>query len=353
MSVLIVGGGLSGLALAHSLEARGEDYRLIEARGRFGGRIKTERLDSGYFDMGPAWFWPGQPRIAALIDHLRLKKFDQFAAGDLVFEDENARVQRGRGFSSMEGSWRLQGGLASLIDAMSGALPDTRKRLKAEVKEIAKTEAGIAATLQTGEVFDADHVVLSMPPRVASNIAFDPALPNDTRRTLQGVPTWMAGHAKAVAVYDAPFWREDGLSGDAQSRFGPMVEVHDASPGTGGPYALFGFIGVPPQGRVNALALRRDVTEQLVRLFGPKAAEPKQLYIKDWAFDPYTATEADHAPLFAHPTYSLPANLTKLWGGHLHISGTEVAPQFGGFLEGALEAAEKTLAVLKARKAIS
>jgi monoamine oxidase len=353
MSVLIVGGGLSGLALAHALEAQGEDYHLVEARGRFGGRIKTERLDSGYFDMGPAWFWPGQPRIAALIDQLGLKEFDQFAAGDLVFEDENARVQRGRGFSSMEGSWRLQGGLASLIDVMSDALPDTHKRLKAEVKKIAKTEAGITTTLKTGEVFDADHVVLSMPPRVAANIAFDPALPNDTMRTLQGVPTWMAGHAKAVAVYDTPFWREDGLSGDAQSRFGPMVEVHDASPDTGGPYALFGFIGVPPQGRVNALALRRDVTEQLVRLFGPKAAAPKQLYIKDWAFDPYTATDADHAPLYAHPTYSMPANLTNLWGGHLHISGTEVAPQFGGFLEGALESAEKTLAVLKARKAIS
>lgn len=353
MSVLIVGGGLSGLALAHALEAQGADYHLVEARGRFGGRIKTERYGEGYFDMGPAWFWPGQPRIAALIDQLGLKKFDQFAAGDLVFEDEKARVQRGRGFSPMEGSWRLQGGLASLIDAMSDALPDPRKRLKAEVRKIAKTDAGITTTLKTGEVFDSDHVVLSMPLRVAANIAFDPALPNDTMRTLQGVPTWMAGHAKAVAVYDTPFWREDGLSGDAQSRFGPMVEVHDASPDTGGPYALFGFIGVPPQGRVNALALRRDVTEQLVRLFGPKAAAPKQLYIKDWAFDLYTATDADHAPIYAHPTYSMPANLTNLWGGHLHISGTEVAPQFGGFLEGALEAAEKTLAVLKARKAIS
>jgi monoamine oxidase len=353
MSVLIVGGGLSGLALAHALEAQGEDYHLVEARGRFGGRIKTERYGEGYFDMGPAWFWPGQPRVAALINQLGLMKCDQFATGDLVFEDEKARVQRGRGFSSMEGSWRLQGGLGALIDAVSGGLPDARKHLNAVVKTIAKTATGITTTLKTGEVFHTTYVVLSMPPRVAANITFYPELPNDTLCSLQAVPTWMAGHAKAVAVYDSPFWREDGLSGDAQSRFGPMVEIHDASPDTGGPYALFGFIGVPPQGRVNALALRRDVTEQLVRLFGPKAAAPKQLYIKDWAFDPYTATDADHAPLYAHPTYSMPANLTNLWGGHLNISGTEVAPQFGGFLEGALEAAENTRAVLKARKAIS
>ncbi|KIN67072.1 Amine oxidase [Sulfitobacter donghicola DSW-25 = KCTC 12864 = JCM 14565] len=351
--MLIIGGGLSGLGLAYALEAQGEDYHLIEARGRYGGRIKTERLGDGYFDLGPAWFWPDQPRIAALIAQLGLRKFDQFASGDMVFEDETARVQRNRGFSSMEGSWRLHGGLGALIDALSGALPETRKSLNAAVKEITKTETGITATLTTGETFHADHVVLSMPPRTAAKITFTPALPDETMRSLQSVPTWMAGHAKSVAVYDTPFWRHEGLSGDAQSRFGPMVEIHDASPDIGGPYALFGFIGVPPQGRVDGQTLRDHVTEQFVRLFGAQAANPKQLYIKDWAFDPYTATSADHAPLYAHPTYSMPANLSNLWGGQLQISGTEVAPHFGGFLEGALEAAENTLAALKAQKVIS
>lgn len=83
MKILIVGGGLSGLALAETLEAQGCDYLLVEARTRFGGRIMTHHLDDGYFDMGPAWFWPGQPRIAALIARLKLQKFDQFADGVL------------------------------------------------------------------------------------------------------------------------------------------------------------------------------------------------------------------------------------------------------------------------------
>ncbi|SMX42311.1 hypothetical protein [Octadecabacter ascidiaceicola] len=64
---------------------------------------------------------------------------------------------------------------------------------------------------------------------------------------MQEIPTWMAGQAKAVAIYNAPFWREDALSGDAMSRHVPTVEIHDESPSKGEPYALFRFIGVPPQ----------------------------------------------------------------------------------------------------------
>ena len=125
-----------------------------------------------------------------------------------------------------------------------------------------------------------------------------------------------------------------------------MVEIHDASPSTGGPFALFRFIGVPPQGRTDPNLLREHLIAQLVRLFGQDAATPSQLYVKDWAFDPFTSTQADQAPLYAHPTYGLPASMANVWGDQLHFAGTEVAPQFGGYIEGALEAAENVLGAL-------
>ncbi|SPH21067.1 Putative flavin-containing monoamine oxidase AofH [Ascidiaceihabitans donghaensis] len=346
MKTLIVGGGLSGLALAQALEAQGADYLVVEARSRFGGRILTHRDAGGYFDMGPAWFWPGQPRIAAMIARFNLQKFDQFADGVLTFENEHGQVQRGQGLSSMEGSWRLVGGLGALTDVLADGLPEGRKRRNAVVTRLEHLEGHCIATLSNNETIRADRVVLALPPRVAAQIEFFPALPVATLQTMQGVATWMAGQAKAVAVYDRPFWRDDGLSGDAMSRKGPMVEIHDASPATGGPYALFGFIGVPPNGRADEHILRQHLTAQLVRLFGPQAAEPRQLYVKDWAFDPFTATEADKAPLYAHPTYGLAEAMTDLWDGKLHFAGTEVAPVFGGYIEGALEAAENVLSTL-------
>ncbi|MEP5152321.1 FAD-dependent oxidoreductase, partial [Planktotalea sp.] len=221
--------------------------------------------------------------------------------------------------------------------------PDHRKRLNAQVMKLDMSGDQCTATLTNGEHVSADHVVFAVPPRVAAEITFSPALPANALQAMTGVATWMAGQAKAVAVYDTPFWRTQGLSGDAMSRIGPMVEIHDASPLEGGPYGLFGFIGVPPQGRVDEQLLHQHLRVQLVRLFGPQAADPQKLYVKDWAFDPYTATEADQAPFYSHPTYGLPQAMTNLWNGKLHFAGTEVAPDFGGYIEGALEAAENVL----------
>lgn len=340
---LIVGGGLAGLALADALQTRGEDFLLVEARERFGGRILTEHHGGSYFDLGPAWFWPGQPRIAGLIERLGLEKFDQFADGILTYEDERGQVQRGRGFASMQGSWRLKGGLGALTDTLADRLPDDRKRLKAAVTALEKTENGVTATLSSGESITAQNIVLALPPRVAAAIGYVPVLPANVIQSMQGIATWMAGQAKAVAIYDKPFWRDAGLSGDAMSQFGPMVEIHDASPAEGGPHALFGFIGVPPQARRDEQQLRHHLVAQFGRLFGAEAAKPDMLYVKDWADDPYTATGADKAPLLAHPDYGLPQSMSGLWGGRLRFGGTEVAHQFGGYVEGALEAAENIL----------
>ena len=340
---LIVGGGLSGLALADMMERQGQDYLLVEARNQFGGRIQTQHHDAGYFDMGPAWFWPHQPRIATLIDRLGLMRFDQFAQGALSYEDEKGHVQRGRGFASMQVSWRLKGGFGLLIDTLAADIPDTRKRLGYDLKMLTKTSTGIRADFQNGETIDAANAVLALPPRIAAGVGFHPALSQPIIQTMQAVPTWMAGQAKAVAVYSTPFWREAGLSGDANSRHGPMVEVHDASPMDDGPYALFGFIGIPPQARQNKDILRTQITAQLVRLFGPDSATPQAMFIKDWATDPHTATSGDSAPVYAHPTYGLPEGFQNLWNGKLQFAGTEVAPQFGGYIEGALEAAENAI----------
>jgi monoamine oxidase len=350
VETLIVGGGLSGLAIADALETQGRDYLLLEARDRFGGRISTGHVGDAAFDLGPAWFWQGQPRIAALIKRLGLKSFEQFSDGIQLFEDARGQVHRSRGFASMQGSLRVEGGLGAVTQALGDRLPDERKRLDAPVVSLDWEAERITATLSKGDRVRARTIILALPPRLAAEIVFTPALSDTILTWMRDVPTWMAGQAKAVAIYDRPFWREAGLSGDASSRFGPLLELHDASPATAGPCALFGFVGVPPQARADADALRQSICAQLGRLFGPQAAAPAQIFLKDWAFDAYTATPADRAPLYAHPVYGLPPALGDPWADRLHLAGTEVAPQFGGYVEGALEAAEYAVAALGTRR---
>ena len=307
---------------------------------------------AGAFDLGPAWIWPGQPRIAALVERFGLGVFDQHVRGDLVYETERGEVQRGRGVASMQGALRLRGGLGALIPPLAATLPEGAVLCGTAIAEIETTQGGILARTAGGQTIAARRVVLALPPRViARSIRFSAPLPPAATEAMRRIPTWMAGQAKAVAVYATPFWREAGLSGDAMSRIGPLVEIHDASPADHGPFALFGFVGIPAEARRDREALRHRVTAQLVRLFGVQAGDPLALFVKDWADDALTATPEDLAPLYSHPGYGQPAALATLARRGVFFAGTEMAAGFGGFIEGALEAAEQVRAQLGPERA--
>lgn len=335
--VAIAGGGLAGLYLALHLHRAGVEFHLFEARHRFGGRVATFGEPGNRVDVGPSWFWPGQPLIARLIADLGLRAFLQHSTGDICLEDADGRVHRGAGFASMEGSFRVEGGMTALAEAMAARLPAARLHPGCPVQAVAR-DRGIL--LSDGRRCLARHVVLAMPPRLVAGLDLTPPLPDDVLRRLRSVPTWMAGHAKCVALYDRPFWREGGLSGDAMSRRGPLVEIHDASGADGTPAALFGFLGVPAVQRAGRTDQILDsARQQLARIFGPEAGSPRSMELRDWAFDPLTATAADQIPPQGHPAYGPIPALDRLWDGRLHLAATEIAPDMGGLMEGALASA--------------
>jgi monoamine oxidase len=322
VDIAIVGAGLSGLALATALRGEGRDVAVLEARDRPGGRILSEH---GY-DLGPAWIWPHNRRMLALVARLGLRSFEQHAAGRLVFEDAGGAVRRDLDFATMGGALRLEGGLARLTDALAAPL-GAALRLNTRVRAMAQDTAGVTLSGDGGEI-RAARVVLALPPRLAAGLG----------ARVADVPTWMAGHAKLVARYDRPFWRSAGLNGDAISHRGPLAEIHDASPADAHEGALFGFAlpGAAARPEFRALAV-----DQLTRLFGPAAAAPRDVIVKDWSGDPATATPADKTPPAGHPDYHAIAP-----DGRVVFAGTEAVSSDGGFLEGALAAAEAAKAAL-------
>jgi monoamine oxidase len=346
--ILIVGGGLAGLSLAVALEAEGLDWHLLEAQSTLGGRIRSPNISGARFDLGPAWFWPGQPRMAALVQRLGIRVFEQFSAGAQVFEDRAGAVHVHQGYASMRGSLRLDGGMEALIRGLANALPADRMRTDEAVTLLRQTGSGVVAFHRTGSI-TAHRVVLALPPRIAAEtIRYEPALPDNVMAAMAAVPTWMASQAKILAVYAKPHWREAGLSGDAASQRGPMVEMHDASPATGGPYAIFGFVGLPVTTRaVHKPEVIIAARQQLVSLFGPTMADPLSIEMMDWAQEPQISTRLDQTPPSYHPSYGLPAALRALWDAKLLFGSTEMAREFGGYLEGALEAADQVCAELR------
>lgn len=186
-----------------------------------------------------------------------------------------------------------------------------------------------------------EQVLLALPPRLAEDsIAFTPALSPALAQQWRDTATWMAPHAKYVAIYNAPFWRGQGLSGEARSVRGPLGEIHDASM-PGGSAALFGFLGMPARVRksVSEDQLRSLCRAQLSRMFGPEAAIPKAEFIKDWAQDPYTATAADLDGAGLHVEAPAATAASGPWHGRLNGIASEWSPQFPGYIAGAIEAA--------------
>ena len=77
--VLVVGGGISGLACAYNLQRAGIPVRLVEAGTRPGGFIATVEKDGFRFELGPQSFL-STGRLLELIDALNLK--DQLLQAD-------------------------------------------------------------------------------------------------------------------------------------------------------------------------------------------------------------------------------------------------------------------------------
>ncbi len=313
--IAIVGAGLAGLALARALKTEGRSIVVLEARGRVGGRVLSQ---DGY-DLGPAWIWPHNRRLLALAEELGLGVFPQYSAGRLVFEDANGIVRRDLEFATMGGALRIAGGIGQITNVLANDLADVL-HLETPVEQITEDARGAMITARNRTV-RSDRVVLALPPRIAAGLGFQ----------VPDVPTWMAGHAKLIAVYDTPFWRSAGLNGDAVSHLGPLMEIHDASPMGSAQGALFGFAA---PGSARHAEFSAQAIAQLGRLFGDEAARPKDVMLKDWSADPATATPADLTPPASHPHYRPIAS-----SGRVIFAGTETAPGDGGFLEGALESA--------------
>lgn len=72
MSVLVVGGGITGLVAAYSLGRAGVPVRLVEASSRLGGKVRTERLGDFLVEDGPDAIIATNPAWRELVADLRL-----------------------------------------------------------------------------------------------------------------------------------------------------------------------------------------------------------------------------------------------------------------------------------------
>ncbi len=350
VDTIIIGGGLSGIYAAHLLSQKNKSFVILEARSRIGGRILSTEHQGFFFDLGPSWYWPSiNPKIVRLIQALGLTGYRQFQEGMGRFQNSNGAVQTVSGYDMEPPCWRLSGGMAAMITKLCKTIPENAIKLNHPVCEIKKQYPG--ALVSVGELekaprcqFRAKKVILALPPRLsAATILFTPDLSHNLTQAMLKMGTWMAGQAKFYTLYEEPYWRQTGLSGQAFSQQGPAGEIHDGSNNSQGPYGLTGFISVPAAQRNHEQVLTEAILSQLANIYGKPAAQPMTFYYQDWARERFTATQFDQPPMYEHPLYHPPAGQTSIWDGTIHFAGTETADQHGGYLEGALISAERAV----------
>lgn len=382
LDVAIIGGGVCGLALAHSLQSRRLDWQLFEARGRLGGRVLTARAADGTpLDLGPTWYWPGhQPSITRLVADLGLSSLAQVDDGRVLhLHDPNrspesvpvgitadGSLSTGDGVPPAAqgvhgGARRLAGGMDTLVQALARPLPPSRIALHTELLTVVDHGDFVELRLRRSSPgqpvqalsVQARRVVLALPPRlVESQVGFEPALAEDCLQAMRETPTWMATAAKAAFAYPRPFWRDAGLTGNAWVTHPQAVlaEVFDASPvppdstdGAAGPGALAGFLALGAQARQDfAGGMELLLRSQVGQLFGV-AAEDGELHRLDWALEPWSCSPLDRVEdgRGGHPAAGDTPLAQPHWQGRLYFGGSETARQGAGYLEGALSAAAR------------
>jgi len=349
--IAVVGAGLTGLYTASRLQERGDEVTIFEARDRIGGRVLTKTVtlkDQSYaFDLGPTWYWLETERLmTTLIESLQLPVLVQATEGTMMLERSPGQVEQHRlpdGQTVL--SHRLVKGMHSVTEALAEQLNPGMIQLAYRVTAIEATNQVELTMEQMGSQFRQtfDQVIVTLPPRLSVHINWNPSLPESVHRQLRTTPTWMAGQAKVVVVYDTPFLRQAGRSGFAISWSGVLQEIHDASPPTG-PGALFGFFRLTATERatLGETEVKRQVIEQLIHLFGEEAGHPVAVLYQDWAKEPETAVRADAEPLTDFPVYQS-IRLEGALQDKVTLLGTESDPTFGGHLEGALQSVEQWL----------
>ena len=340
-SVLILGAGISGLAAARYLAERDVDVTILEARDRIGGRALSISLGNAALDLGPAWIWPAfQPRVREIINELEIELLPQYEEGDFLFETD-AKIMRGNYPKRYTDARRLKFGMQGLAHALCEPISDDHLIFNAEIESISLQQKPMV-TIKNGRVFEADAIICTTPGPLTAQWNITPSLPAPLHDALTRWPTWMAGQAKILAVYETPFWRKNGLSGAAVSQKGPLTEIADQSDEAASLFALFGFIGWSPQMRVESKErLKAEVIEQLTRLFGPEAATPTDYHFQDWARQHLTASEIDQERMRTHPPYGEPALAGDWYEGQMFFAGSESSAEHGGLVEGAIVEGER------------
>ncbi|SEL59367.1 flavin monoamine oxidase family protein [Rhodococcus maanshanensis] len=183
---------------------------------------------------------------------------------------------------------RVIGGLQQVSLGLAESLGDN-VFLNSPVRTVQWGNDGVTVLADGDLRVDARRVVLAVPPNLYPRMSFDPPLPRRQHQMHQHQSLGLV--IKVHAVYDTPFWREDGLSGTGFSAAELVQEVYDNTNYGDTRGTLVAFVSDEKADAMFELSTaerKGRILESIARFLGPLAAEPVVYYESDWGSEEWT-----------------------------------------------------------------
>jgi monoamine oxidase len=266
---------------------------------------------------------------------LLFNAFYTAAAGDAKHAGAYARLISATGGAQDS---RFKGGSQEIALKVAAAL-GKRVRLNSPVRSITQTSKGVRV-VAAGATVDAKRVIVAVPPILAREIKFSPALPAAKQRLLaRYTPGDMI---KVQVVYPSAWWRAKGFSGQWVMSNGPAGVTYDNTPESGSPGVILGFVGgrfAKALRTLAAAARKQAIVDQIAAAFGDEARADADYFDLDWTAEPFTR---------GCPTGSMAPGVMTRFGAHIrpaigrvHWAGTETADYWAGYMDGAVRSGER------------
>jgi renalase len=165
--VVVVGGGISGVACARTLADAGVDVELLDRGHRLGGRMAARSVQGRVVDTGASYFTVGDDAFAAVVEDWATRGLAR------PWTDTFEVVEDGRWAGPKQGAdrWSAPGGLRSLVEDLARGL-QVRRHTVGSVVPAGPGHPGVRLLVDDRP---AAAVVLAMPDPQARRL-LDPAL---------------------------------------------------------------------------------------------------------------------------------------------------------------------------------
>ena len=237
---------------------------------------------------------------------------------------------------------RFVGGAQRILDHMAEELGDIIE-LDSPVRSIEQSDQQVTITGH-GFRHTCRKVIVAIPPTLAGRIHYSPALPPLRDQLTQRMPAGTV--IKCYAIYDRPFWREQGFSGQVVTdESSPIQTVFDNSPADSSTGMLMGFSLANRARKLVKLSeseRRRVVIKEFERFFGPNAAKPIHYIDRCWADEIWS--RGCYAGILPPGSVVGYIDAIRQRCGNIHWAGTETATVWNGYMDGAIRSGQRAAA---------